>query len=534
MGDKMPETEPDDVQQAAAAASATSQGESDKSVVPTKTIYFTIGGVNEQAEIRLDEDSNDIKDLFRAAAEAGPHDILKLYNQNGSIINISTSIKENTPDTRYRLDVVARILPGAAAKEMGEDVAELEKRIRDLEKKVVVDDADASEELNKLKDSVKEMKSNFFSVNYLSWLGLFKDISNSSNVNKDYWTKKISPEDAEESNKLVYEKFLNISEIQVTEELRDYLKKVAFNNWQWDDSEMLLLMRQMFFDLNLVTKFKIDTSCLNMWLHEVYKHYNHVPFHNFKHSFMVSQMMYGLIWLIGLQSILDDEEILILLVAAICHDLDHPGYNNMYQVNAKTDLALRYNDISPLENHHCAIAFRILENPECNILKNLSSDTFKYVREGIIQCILATDMARHSEILNTFKYVIPEFDIKNIEHKIILRKVLVKISDISNEARPMEVAEPWINCLFMEYARQSDAEKREGLPVAPFMDREKVSKSSSQIGFIKFVLLPLFEALGTLYPVIADDLIQPVKDALEYYINLQRTIEEQKQKTEKT
>ena len=34
------------------------------------------------------------------------------------------------------------------------------------------------------------------------------------------------------------------------------------------------------------------------------------------------------------------------------------------------------------------------------------------------------------------------------------------------------------------------------------MDREKVTKSSSQIGFIKYVLLPLFEALGTLLPVI--------------------------------
>ena len=40
---------------------------------------------------------------------------------------------------------------------------------------------------------------------------------------------------------------------------------------------------------------------------------------------------------------------------------------------------------------------------------------------------------------------------------------------------------------------QSDREKAEGLPVAPFMDRDKVTKSSAQIGFIKFVLLPLFE-----------------------------------------
>lgn len=38
----------------------------------------------------------------------------------------------------------------------------------------------------------------------------------------------------------------------------------------------------------------------------------------------------------------------------------------------------------------------------------------------------------------------------------------------------------------------------EGLPVTPFMDRDKITKPSSQCSFIGFVLLPLFEALGEL------------------------------------
>ena len=54
---------------------------------------------------------------------------------------------------------------------------------------------------------------------------------------------------------------------------------------------------------------------------------------------------------------------------------------------------------------------------------------------------------------------------------------------------------------------QSDLEKLEGLPVAPFMDREKVTKPSSQIGFIKFVLLPLFELLGDAYPIITVSIV---------------------------
>lgn len=104
--------------------------------------------------------------------------------------------------------------------------------------------------------------------------------------------------------------------------------------------------------------------------------------------------MYGLIWLTDLRNKLSRIDLLIMLTSALCHDLDHPGYNNVYQVtsppfwsgfksvlshhrgvcllficvrflnfsqiNAQTDLALRYNDISPLENHHCAVAFSIL------------------------------------------------------------------------------------------------------------------------------------------------------------------------------
>lgn len=43
---------------------------------------------------------------------------------------------------------------------------------------------------------------------------------------------------------------------------------------------------------------------------------------------------------------------------------------------------------------------------------------------------------------------------------------------------------------------QSDREKEQGLPVAPFMDREKVTKPTAQIGFIKFVLTPMFESVA--------------------------------------
>lgn len=106
--------------------------------------------------------------------------------------------------------------------------------------------------------------------------------------------------------------------------------------------------------------------------------------------------------------------------------------------------------------------------------------------------------------------------------------VLIKVADISNEARPMEVAEPWLDQLLQEFFKQSDAEKLEGLPVTPFMDRDKVTKPSSQCSFIGLVLLPLFESLGELLMELDDLIVQPVRDALEYYRRLNEAAKDER------
>lgn len=48
--------------------------------------------------------------------------------------------------------------------------------------------------------------------------------------------------------------------VHVSEDVRRELKKQTFDNWQWDDSEMLILLRQMYIDLNLISKLNLDVS----------------------------------------------------------------------------------------------------------------------------------------------------------------------------------------------------------------------------------------------------------------------------------
>ena len=48
------------------------------------------------------------------------------------------------------------------------------------------------------------------------------------------------------------------------------------------------------------------------------------------------------------------------ILAAACHDVDHPGVNNIFLIESSDKLAIRYNDVSVLENHHVATSFDIL------------------------------------------------------------------------------------------------------------------------------------------------------------------------------
>merc|ERR1719316_1357597 len=86
-----------------------------------------------------------------------------------------------------------------------------------------------------------------------------------------------------------------------------------------------------------------------------------------------------------------------LLISAVAHDLGHPGVNNGFLSEVGHELALQYNDRSPLENMHCAKLYQLVAHQECNIFRNLTKEQYKDVRKHCIETILHTDMLKHGE-----------------------------------------------------------------------------------------------------------------------------------------
>ena len=52
-----------------------------------------------------------------------------------------------------------------------------------------------------------------------------------------------------------------------------------------------------------------------------------------------------------------------------------------------SELALMYNDESVLENHHLAVAFKILQDPNCDIFSNLAKKQRQTLRKMVIDMV---------------------------------------------------------------------------------------------------------------------------------------------------
>ncbi|XP_064651194.1 high affinity cGMP-specific 3',5'-cyclic phosphodiesterase 9A-like isoform X12 [Lineus longissimus] len=510
----------------------------------TKTIYLDVNGKSEKIAFSNYCGSRDISDLIAHVAGCSRFSAITLKNSDGALVTLAPTMPKNTQSSPYKVivkddrqffgdnEVFTSVVNQVAEQfnrsskvdemkvEISARLAALEKRLESRRKKLQMvpvirarGEGLKSIEFDKCKRDISDIKDQMYQAQRK-----FINFNNRISV-------------VQEDGKISLKRDVpSYPKYTLSPETIDYLKKPTFDIWHWEPNEMLSLLEHMYHELGLVNEFSINPITLKRWLLCVQENYRNNPFHNFRHCFCVSQMMYGMIHLCELWEKMTREDLGVLLTAAVCHDLDHPGYNNTYQINARTDLAIRYNDISPLENHHCAVAFQILRNPECNIFGNVDNETFKRIRSGIIMLILATDMARHSEVLEAFRSQIECFDPSKDEHLNSLKMVLIKCCDISNEVRPMEVSEPWVDCLLEEYFNQSDREKLEGLPVAPFMDRDKVTKPTAQIGFVKFVLVPMFETVAKLFPQLGDTMVKQLKDAQARYEEMKIVEDKEKEK----
>ena len=207
-------------------------------------------------------------------------------------------------------------------------------------------------------------------------------------------------------------------------------------------------------------------------------------------------------------------DLLGILIAALGHDLGHPGLTNLFHINSSSELAITYNDVSCLENFHTSKLFRTIRNPETNIFEKLSVQDYKTIRKRMIGNILSTDMANHGKIMTVIKSRIAinkaenktKFELLSgnektkFEEQQSLFDFLIHSADLAHNTKLFNISLKWVELLSEEFWLQGDKEKSMNLPVSFLCDRDNYNIPNSQVGFIKGFIIPTFDCLINIFP----------------------------------
>mmetsp|Transcript_108102 Transcript_108102/g.338126 ORF Transcript_108102/g.338126 Transcript_108102/m.338126 type:complete len:582 (+) Transcript_108102:141-1886(+) len=263
-----------------------------------------------------------------------------------------------------------------------------------------------------------------------------------------------------------------------------------------------------------------------------------VPYHGAAHGADVLMTMEWFLQSAYLRGQVSPLDHLMVLIASAIHDVGHPGRSNLFLAKTMAPQAVTYNDKSILENMHVSLSFEIMRNdPSCDWFEMFPQDfrpqgaaqeaavnLHQYVRKGLVHMVLATDMAKHAKSMQDLKIFVEEQGEAEVledgherkqealAQKLFLMETVVHAADISNPTKPRPMMLQWTQRILQEFWNQGDEERRLELPISPLCDRaaEQAVVPKGQLGFINFVIQPLFGNLAKLIPE-----VQEATDQLE-------------------
>ncbi|KAI4581253.1 hypothetical protein MJG53_020841, partial [Ovis ammon polii x Ovis aries] len=259
-----------------------------------------------------------------------------------------------------------------------------------------------------------------------------------------------------------------------------------------DDTSMAIL--SMLQDMNFINNYKIDCPTLARFCLMVKKGYRDPPYHNWMHAFSVSHFCYLLYKNLELTNYLEDMEIFALFISCMCHDLDHRGTNNSFQVASVRPCPPHTGPLPRLspQRHHFAQAIAILNTHGCNIFDHFSRKDYQRMLDLMRDIILATDLAHHLRIFKDLqKMAEVGYDRTNKQHHSLLLCLLMTSCDLSDQTKGWKTT-------------RKIAEKAMGNRPMEMMDREKAYIPELQISFMEHIAMPIYKLLQDLFPKAAE------------------------------
>lgn len=263
------------------------------------------------------------------------------------------------------------------------------------------------------------------------------------------------------------------------------------------------------------TTLSCEESVFSQFLQAIGSGYRQNPYHNALHAADVSQSVHIMLLKgdICRVSRMSQLATAALFLSAYVHDYAHPGVNNKYLVKSSHELALRYNDTSPLENYHLAQTFALTHKPHLAIFAQLNSDDKAYIRAQMIKNVLATDMEVHFKLIEDAKLLVRE--VSQVSNQAFIQPILVHFADIANVMKISEVMMQWGRWINEEFFVQGERERAEGLSPSFTFTRETASIIGNQKFFVEALALPLFLPMSQVWPGL-QELLDMIRENLRY------------------
>ncbi|XP_034747464.1 cAMP-specific 3',5'-cyclic phosphodiesterase 4C-like isoform X2 [Etheostoma cragini] len=320
-------------------------------------------------------------------------------------------------------------------------------------------------------------------------------------------------------------------EDELAKELED-LDKWCFNIFRVaefsNNRPLSCIMYTIFQERELLKTFRIPVDTFVTYVMTLEDHYHgNVAYHNSLHAADVTQSTHVLLSTPALDAVFTDLEILAALFAAAIHDVDHPGVSNQFLINTNSELALMYNDESVLENHHLAVGFKLLHQENSDIFQNLTKRQRQSLRKLVIDMVLATDMSKHMTLLADLKTMVETKKVTSsgvllLDHYTERTQVLrnmVHCADLSNPTKALPLYRQWTERIMEEFFRQGDKERERGMEISAMCDKHTAIVEKSQVGFIDYIVHPLWETWADLVHPDAQELLDTLEENREWYVS---------------
>ena len=269
------------------------------------------------------------------------------------------------------------------------------------------------------------------------------------------------------------------------------------------EKELVKYILNIFQTLDLLQAMKADSKSIITTILSIRDAYNDIPFHNWLHAVDTTQFVYSCLVRGRMRRYFAPLQIAALILGALCHDVGHTGVNTTFHVKSKSSLFFAFGDQSTLERYHATVATKILEKSP--IYEGIDNPVFWKFFVGVI---IATDMVRHFEFIDSFKLIVDRFEYTNELHRLTLAQFLVKCGNFANTTRTFDVAQHFANGLLEEFRLQSEQEKEINVELTKFGDSNEMPLWDIEISFYTGIVSPTLKLLSRMTPDLNDFHIQ--------------------------